>query len=256
VSLKRGEIYKTVTVDKIADLDKLSKNEKENGINNISCWVPYKKGDPEGQKWLDNQSLYISWDTQSVNLMKSWSKGRWQNQQLFFSTGITWTNVANHASLKARLQPICIPDQKSLRLTPVYNGISSEAFLAILNSDVFSFYCRKFLNNTSSYNTNDLRMLPIVIPQNIISSALETLAMKAFEAKELIFAKLQPLTELVDFCQGLAENQKCAPEYLRPPKQLKLISTAENCLNIIELAVHWAVERLYGVEGHGPYNEF
>jgi hypothetical protein len=64
------------------------------------------------------------------------------------------------------------------------------------------------------------------------------------------------LRELVDFCQGLAESQKYAPEYLRPPKQLKLISTADNCLNIIELAVHWAVERLYGVEGHAPFNEF
>lgn len=28
------------------------------------------------------------------------------------------------------------------------------------------------------------------------------------------------------------------------------------CLDIIELAVHWAVERLYGVEGYGPFNEF
>jgi len=25
---------------------------------------------------------------------------------------------------------------------------------------------------------------------------------------------------------------------------------------VIELAVHWAVERLYGVEGYGPFNEF
>ncbi len=27
-------------------------------------------------------------------------------------------------------------------------------------------------------------------------------------------------------------------------------------LNIIELAVHWAVEGLYGVEGYGPFSEF
>lgn len=39
-------------------------------------------------------------------------------------------------------------------------------------------------------------------------------------------------------------------------EQLKLITTAEDYLNIIELAVHWAVEKLYGVEGYGPFNEF
>jgi len=29
-----------------------------------------------------------------------------------------------------------------------------------------------------------------------------------------------------------------------------------DCLDIIEFAVHWAVERLYVVEGYGPFNEF
>ena len=81
-------------------------------------------------------------------------------------------------------------------------------------------------------------------------------AKKAIEAKELTFRKAQPSKELVDFCQKLAEKQKSAPEYLRPSRQLKLITTADDCLNIIELAVHWAVERLYGVEGYGPFNEF
>ncbi len=257
LKLKRGEIYKTITVNEITDIHSLSRNEKENGIKNkIRCWVPYKKGDPEGHKWLDNQQLFIRWDEQSVNLMKSWSKGRWQNPQLYFTAGITWTNVANHASLKARLQPVCIPDQKSLRLTPIHSGISSEAFLSILNSDVFSFFCRKFLNNTSSYNTNDLRMLPIVIPESIQHPELETLAKSAIEAKELTFKKAQPSEGLVDFCQELADRQKYAPEYLRLPKQLKLITTADDCLNISELAVHWAVEGLYGVEGYGPFNEF
>ncbi|MBM2838225.1 MAG: hypothetical protein HW415_850 [Deltaproteobacteria bacterium] len=46
-----------------------------------------------------------------------------------------------------------------------------------------------------------------------------------------------------------------ALEYLRPLKQLRLIESADNCLNISELAIHWAAERLYGVEGHGPYDD-
>ena len=76
----------------------------------------------------------------------------------------------------------------------------------------------------------------------------------AIEAKDLTFRGAQPAKELVDSGQGLADDQKSAPEYLQPPKQLKLITSANDCLNIIEL--HWALERLYGVEGYGPFNEF
>jgi hypothetical protein len=89
--------------------------------------------------------------------------------------------------------------------------------------------------------------MPIIIPALDRGSELEAFAQKAIEAKELTFKRAQPSKELIDFCQMLAAKQKSAPEYLRLPKQLKLITTADDCLNIIELAVHWAVEKLYGV---------
>ena len=31
--------------------------------------------------------------------------------------------------------------------------------------------------------------------------------------------------------------------------------SADACLNITELAIHWAAVRLYGIEGHGPYDD-
>lgn len=99
-------------------------------------------------------------------------------------------------------------------------------------------------------------MSPIIIPNKAQSSKLKTLAKRAIESKELIFKNAQPSEELIDFCQELANKQRSAPEYLHPPNQLKLITTSEDCLTVIELAVHWAVERLYGVEGYGPFNEF
>jgi hypothetical protein len=33
-------------------------------------------------------------------------------------------------------------------------------------------------------------------------------------------------------------------------------STAADCLATIELAVNWEAEKLYGVEGAGPFDEF
>lgn len=46
------------------------------------------------------------------------------------------------------------------------------------------------------------------------------------------------------------------PEYLRPGKQAKLLATAADCLAILERAVSWEAEKLYGVEALGPFDEF
>ncbi|MBI2842517.1 MAG: hypothetical protein HYX78_03875 [Armatimonadetes bacterium] len=47
-----------------------------------------------------------------------------------------------------------------------------------------------------------------------------------------------------------------APAYLHPSAELRLLATAEDCLATIELAVNWEAEKLYGVEGLGPFDEF
>ena len=47
-----------------------------------------------------------------------------------------------------------------------------------------------------------------------------------------------------------------APAYLHPSTQLKLLPTAADCLAVLELAVNWEAEKLYGVEALGPFDEF
>jgi hypothetical protein len=47
-----------------------------------------------------------------------------------------------------------------------------------------------------------------------------------------------------------------APAYLRPSAQTILLTTAADCLHTLERTVNWEAERLYGVEGLGPFDEF
>ena len=47
-----------------------------------------------------------------------------------------------------------------------------------------------------------------------------------------------------------------APAYLKPPAQLTFENVAQDCLDIIELAINWEAEKLYGVEGWGPFDDF
>ena len=47
-----------------------------------------------------------------------------------------------------------------------------------------------------------------------------------------------------------------APHYLRPSAQLTFATDPKDCLTILERAVSWSAEKLYGVEGQGPFDEF
>jgi hypothetical protein len=37
---------------------------------------------------------------------------------------------------------------------------------------------------------------------------------------------------------------------------VQLLHTAADCLAVLELAVNWEAEKLYGMEGLGPFDEF
>lgn len=232
------------------------------GLPGKRSWVPFRKGDPEGNRWLDAEPLYINWSRPNVSWLWSHS-GRPEanmpvirNAHLYFTAGTSWTLHANHVGLKARLQPPCVFDASGSRLTPIGSIPTTNQFLAILNADLFSYVIKKLVKNTQDYEINDLRMAPVVVPTPSQAEELEYLTSLAIEAKELSLKNTEPTVPLVRECQKLTERQKAAPAYLQPNPQMVLLHTAEDCLAIIELAVNWAVERLYGVEGLGPFNEF
>lgn len=261
LGLKKGEVYRVVNLSNTVNLenwnDAIKRRIINEGLDGKQVWIPFRKGDNEGNKWTNDELLFICWSKENVKYLSTSPNARWQGQEFFFKPGVAWTRGANHTCIKARVQESCIYDVGGMQISPLQEaGISHLSLLSIFNSDIFSFVLKKFVAHTWMVQINDIRQMPIIVPDNNQASEFEILAQNAIEAKELIFKKSQPPEELVDFCQGLAEKQKSAPEYLRPSKQLKLISTAEDCLHIIELAVHWAVERLYGVEGHGPFSEF
>jgi hypothetical protein len=232
------------------------------GLVGKRSWVPFRKGDPVGNRWLDAEPLYIDWSTTNVSWLWKHS-GRPEanmpvirNAHLYFTTGTSWTLHANHVGLKARLQPACVFDASASRLTPLGSILTNKQFLAILNTDLFSHIIKKFVKNTQDYEINDLRMAPIVIPTPSQGEELDFLTDLAIEAKDLSLKGEQPTVRLVRECQKLTEKQEAAPMYLRPDSQMVLLHTTDHCLAVVELAINWAVERLYGVEGLGPFNEF
>jgi hypothetical protein len=129
--------------------------------------------------------------------------------------------------------------------------------LAIYKSDIFSFYLKKFQKNTAAFEISDLRMMPVLMPSKAQQKALAELATLAMSAKRHEFEGTSPANELVSRVRQLGEALRAsAPDYLRPSAQGHLLETSSDCLEVIEKSVNWEAEKLYGVEGQGPFDEF
>ena len=233
------------------------------GLRGRGQWVPYSKGDSEGNRWASDQPLFIAWTKPNVEWLFGQSgrpeKGSpvVRNASLYLLPGVSWSDTGNHVALKARELPVSVNDVKSMRLTPIVPELSSSAFLALLNSDVVSFWEKKFVNNTCMYQVNDLRQIPLVIPAPSQAKRLERLAELAMSAKRHAFASEPPDNALVAECRRLADQLSAhAPDYLRPPAQAVTFQKPDDCLAVLERAVNWEAEKLYGVESIGPFDDF
>jgi hypothetical protein len=192
-----------------------------NGLYGHAQFVPVRKGDPEGNRWIDNEKLFIHWSHENVVWFFE-NSGRpesgmpvMRNAQLYFTSGVTWTAVANHVAMKARFQEPCVFDADSMRLTPKASVIEPLAFLALLNSDLVSFFKMKFIKHTQKWEIGDLRQLPLVMPTRGQEKRLKELAEQAMEAKRLTFAGATPPNKLAASVRALADELAAkAPTYL------------------------------------------
>ena len=227
-----------------------------NGLRGHGQWVPFRKGDPEGNRWVDNEPLFIEWSAANVDWLSTAPEARWQGHRFFFTAGVTYTLHANHVAMKARWQEPCVFDASGSRMTPMHPLISVAAFLAVLASDVFSYVLKKFVKHNQDIEISDLRSMPFVIPTPAQARRLERLAELAMAAKRHAFASEPPDNALVAECRKLAEQLAAAPAYLRPPAQAVTFQKPDDCLAVLERAVNWEAEKLYGVESHGPFDDF
>jgi hypothetical protein len=234
-----------------------------NGLGGRGQFVPFRKGDPEGSRWVDNEPLYIEWTEWVADWMFN-NSGRKapnmpviRNAGLYLTSGVTWSLHANHVSAKCRFQEPCIFDSSSSRLTPIISSLSARAFVAVANSDVFSFFLKKFVKHNQDIEINDMRMMPIVIPTGPQHDRLLELAELCIETKHAEFTNVSPGNQLVSRVRAIGEElRQLAATYLHPGAQDFLLATPGHCLSVLQCAVNWEAEKLYGVDGLGPFDEF
>lgn len=186
----RGFIFRIISQEEIAGVSKLSKEEIENGIeDNKRVYVPYDKGDRDGNRWYLETPYYLNWSRESVLELKTSTRARWQGYDYFFREGFCWTDV-NSIYLKSRVKTKSVYDVLSMSLFSMIdnNKITEKYIVALINSKFMSEFVQEFLNRTSHFQINDARKVPIIIPNKKQLSFINNLVDKALEIKKIQFS--------------------------------------------------------------------
>jgi hypothetical protein len=114
--------------------------------------------------------------------LKTDIKARYQGYQFFFKEGFCWIDV-NSTYLKARLKEKGVFDVISMTLFTKMK-LPDYYFVCLINSDLISKYVDNFINNTSHFQINDARQLPIIIPSEEQLKTYNILFEKLFSIKK------------------------------------------------------------------------
>ena len=185
----QGYIYKLIDDAEIADVETLTDDEKENGIDTKKpFYVPYDKGDKDGNRWYLETPFAIAWSKENVQFLKtnSGKKGIGmpvvRNPQFNFKEGFCWTDI-NTTFLKCRLKTKSINDVKSMSMYGLLDTVPEYFIISVINSTFMSNYVDVFINNTQTFQINDARQIPLIIPNNKQLLQFKYIYEKAIEIK-------------------------------------------------------------------------
>ena len=86
--------------------------------------------------------------------------------------------------LKCRKKEKSIHDVKSMSIFGVSNLLSEDYIITMINSTFISHYVENFVNNTQTFQINDARQLPIIIPTLVNDEQAKTFVSNAVKMKK------------------------------------------------------------------------
>ena len=108
--------------------------------------------------------------------------------------------------LKAKLKLASVNDVGSMSLMPIWEELSSKFIIGLLNSNLIFDYYREFVNCTVNIQINDIRQIPIVIPQKEQLKVFESLVDKAINIKKSAL-EIDSETDCIDSNLLLIEDE-------------------------------------------------
>ena len=130
-----------------------------------------------------------------------------RNPQYYFKEGFCWTNILNPNArlLKAKLKQKTVNDVGSMSLSSIVESAPNFYLVGLLNSELLFNYYREYINNTVNIQINDIRQLPIIIPNKTQLSEIKRLFNKLvkfkkeeFETDKNLETEIKKLERLID----------------------------------------------------------
>ena len=106
-----------------------------------------------------------------------------RNPQFYFKEGLCWSDI-NTTYLKCRKKQKSINDVKSMSLFGVTDKVPEYLIISLINSTFMSKYVDSFVNNTQTFQINDARQLPVVIPSIDYLSQISDIFHRALLVKQ------------------------------------------------------------------------
>lgn len=178
----QGFLYRIVDQSEIKDVGTMTSAERQFGLSGSKTFVPYDKGDKDGNRWFLFTPYYIDWSKENVDILKRDPKARYQGHQFYFRAGFCWSDI-HTVLIKARLKSHSIHDIKSMSMFSLLEKCPDKYLVALLNSTFISNYDFSFVNSTQTFQINDARQIPIIIPTNKQLSEFEHLFDRAYAIK-------------------------------------------------------------------------
>ena len=119
----------------------------------------------------------------TVRFLKTDPKARYQGYTFYFREGLCWSDI-NTMFLKCRKKEKSIHDVKSMSIFGVSNLLSEDYIITMINSTLISHYVDNFVNNTQTFQINDARQLPIIIPTSTDDEQAKSFVSNAIKIKK------------------------------------------------------------------------
>jgi hypothetical protein len=184
----QGYIYRLIDDSEIADVDTLTDDEKQNGISEtMNYYVPYDKGDKDGNRWYLETPFAIAWTQKNVGFLKADPNARYQGYLFYFKEGFCWSEIKTFY-IRCRLKQRTVNSNKSMSFYQITNIVPVHFAVCLLNSYMVACYVNHFINNTQSFGIDDARQIPVIIPSKKQLSEFEKLFHLACEIKQEQFS--------------------------------------------------------------------
>ena len=231
----RTGVRRIIRRQQVASAECLNAEHHRSGIPEPEAhWVPYQKGDAEGNRWTRINNCYIDWSEPTVAWLFDHSGNGAgfpvvRNSQLYFVRGFCWNHRLTNL-VKAQVFESALPDQKCLVMRSVHDLTDELAAVALLNSSLLSYVIRQFFISPQCYGINDARLTPWVIPSEDWTGRAVSQVERAVGVQRERLA-IWTRAELAD------EDPEGDPEYRRLGKELEGI----------EEAIDGLIAELYGL---------